>query len=112
METKRKRLSTPDDFNVFIIGNKEKCKPCRLAHEKVKEFVSKYPEVTFGEWTCDMTREIANSHAQYWLESARERCPRLASHKTIPMVWINGKFVGGRGELFEILAGAVASVTR
>ena len=93
-----------DDFDFFIVGNVEMCRPCRVAHDRLRKFVRDHPEYTFGEWKFDWeTKSVWNSSGRTWLKEQRELDPVLAGHKTIPMVWVNGKFVGGRKELFEIL---------
>lgn len=104
MENKRIKLSTADDYSFFTIGNVEKCKPCRLVHERLTRFVKINPEFTFSGWNFNWdTRSLDSVAAEKWLDAEKKDDSFLRSWKTIPMVWINGKFIGGREELFEIL---------
>lgn len=97
-------MNTPLDFDFFMIGNVEKCKPCRLAHDRLKKFIKSHKEFTFSEWHFDWeAKSVVPAEAKAWLKEQKSKNPELKNHKTIPMVWVNGKFIGGRSELFKVL---------
>ena len=102
---RRKIFQTPNDYDFFLIGNIEKCRPCLIAHQKLEEHIERGLGESFGEWLFDIdTKAPSDPLAKMWLEEQREKDPVLAKHKTIPMIWKGGKFIGGKDELLKILS--------
>lgn len=101
---RRKVFLTPHDYDFFLIGNIEKCRPCLIAHQKLEEHIRQGGE-SFGEWLFDTeTKAPSDTLARLWLEEQREKDPVLMNHRTIPMIWKGGKFIGGKDELLRILS--------
>lgn len=102
---KRRKLLSPNDFDFFLVGNVEKCRPCRNAHRLIKDFINDNPDFTFGEWHFDWDeKSVVYPFGKRWLETQKEKDPKLRGYKYIPMIWIYGHFIGGYTELETILA--------
>ena len=98
---KRRVFLTPLDYDFFFIGNTEKCRPCLIAHQKLEEYIT---DETFGEWLFDTdSKSPSDPLAKMWLEEQREKDPLLSGHRTIPMIWKDGRFIGGKDELLKII---------
>lgn len=104
LSKRRKVFRTPNDYDFFLIGNTEKCRPCLIAHQKLEEHILQNPEKSFGEWLFDTdSKTPADPLAKMWLEEQREKDPALMEHRTIPMIWKCGKFIGGKDELLKMM---------
>lgn len=102
----------PSRFDFFVIGNEKDCVPCRNVMRDIEVYKDiSENEITTKKWDYDIkTSKIISSIASFgemcnaWLDRERSRNAKLRDWKTIPMVWHDGKFIGGSREHQRALA--------
>ena len=71
----------------FTIYSKTNCRYCTLVKSLLNE-----NKITFNEINCD---DYLSQDKQYFLNFIKEKANREHEYKTFPMVFCDGKFVGG-----------------
>lgn len=95
----------PNQYTFFVIGDNLKCKPCRQVHEILEFLVEDTEEeISVREWRYDMSKKkMVDDMQQKWVDREKTRDPKYAEWKSIPQIWYNGLFIGGKSELMEVL---------
>lgn len=80
------QIEEPSD-NSFTIYSKTNCRYCTV----VKSLLNEH-KIPFNEINCDT---YLSQDKQYFLNFIKEKSNREHEYKTFPMVFCDGKFVGG-----------------
>lgn len=80
------QIEEPSDKS-FTIYSKSNCKYCVLVKSLLNE-----SSIPFNEINCD---DYLVQDKQYFLNFIKEKAKRDHEYKTFPMVFCDGKFVGG-----------------
>ncbi|PHX74753.1 MAG: hypothetical protein CK547_01485 [Chitinophagaceae bacterium] len=87
-------IEEPSDKS-FTIYSKKNCKYCVLDKGVLDEH-----KIPFIEINCD---HYLNQNEQYFLDFIKEKSKREHEYKTFPMVFCDGKFVGGFLETVRLI---------
>jgi len=88
------QIEEPSD-NCFTIYSKSNCKYCVLVKSLLNE-----NKIAFIEINCD---DYLAQDKQYFLNFIKEKAKREHEYKTFPMVFCDGKFVGGYAETERLI---------
>ena len=80
------QIEEPSDKS-FTIYSKTNCRYCTLVKSLLNE-----NKIPFNEINCD---DYLSQDKQYFLNFIKEKAKREHEYKTFPMVFCDGKFVGG-----------------
>lgn len=92
--TKPFQIEEPSDKS-FTIYSKTNCKYCVLVKDVLDE-----NKIPFIEINCD---DYLSQDKQYFLDFIKEKSKRDNEYKTFPMVFCDGKFVGGFLETVRLI---------
>ena len=88
------KIEEPSDKS-FTIYSKTNCKYCVLEKDVLDEH-----KIPFIEINCD---DYLDQDKQYFLNFIKEKAKRDHEYKTFPMVFCDGKFVGGFLETVRLI---------
>ena len=88
------QIEAPSDKS-FTVYTKTNCKYCVLVKSLLNE-----NKIPFIEINCD---DYLSQDKQYFLNFIKEKANREHEYKTFPMVFCDGKFVGGFVETDKLI---------
>lgn len=83
--------------NIILLGNIEKCRPCREAHKYLDDHDADYEYIEVSMTTLKPVKKQDEEFIEYLKKSD----PAAKNYKYIPMIWIDGKFIGGFSDLVD-----------